>query len=172
MLLPILYNPDIVSQNYLYLVFGFYLVFIARVMLKDYRDIEGDKMHGKTTFLIQDGHKITTISSAVVGVIGSPVTSLALFSPTSDFMASILVISLGLTTLIFYRQILNNKTWPKIKPILPRLGWLYSLQSVVTLFSLIHYSGATSQPAYYAILLFFMCMAVIPVFSNDKPKHK
>ena len=38
---------------------GLYLGFVARILLKDFRDVKGDKKHGKMTFLLRHGARIT-----------------------------------------------------------------------------------------------------------------
>lgn len=42
-----------------------FLGFLARLLLKDYRDVKGDKEHGKITFLIRYGSAATCIFSGV-----------------------------------------------------------------------------------------------------------
>jgi 4-hydroxybenzoate polyprenyltransferase len=45
---------------------GIFLAFVARMLLKDFRDIKGDKKFGKKTFLIRYGAKATCVASAVL----------------------------------------------------------------------------------------------------------
>jgi 4-hydroxybenzoate polyprenyltransferase len=57
------------------LTIGLFLGFIARMLLKDFRDAKGDKQHGKLTFLLRYGRRITCAASgifwllAVLGII-------------------------------------------------------------------------------------------------------
>ncbi len=46
------------------LSFGIFSSFIARLLLKDFRDVRGDRQYGKKTFLLRHGPKITTLTSA------------------------------------------------------------------------------------------------------------
>jgi 4-hydroxybenzoate polyprenyltransferase len=48
------------------LTFGLYLGFIARLLLKDFRDVKGDKRHGKVTFLLLYGAKATCVASGML----------------------------------------------------------------------------------------------------------
>jgi len=47
------------------LTIGLCFGFIARLLLKDFRDVKGDKKHGKITFLLRFGSKVTTSVSGV-----------------------------------------------------------------------------------------------------------
>lgn len=47
------------------LLSGLYCGFIARLFLKDFRDVKGDKLHGKMTYLLRHGRKATCTISAV-----------------------------------------------------------------------------------------------------------
>lgn len=69
------------------LVAGLYCGFIARLFLKDFRDVEGDKKFGKLTFLIRHGRAKTCLASELFGL-----ASLILLSLAVDFSAGVLVV--------------------------------------------------------------------------------
>lgn len=48
------------------LTVGLFVGFIARILLKDFRDIRGDKKYGKITFLIRYGATVTIVVSALL----------------------------------------------------------------------------------------------------------
>ena len=50
---------------------GLYVGFIGRILLKDFRDVRGDALFGKRTFLIRHGRRWTCAISAVCWVLGS-----------------------------------------------------------------------------------------------------
>ncbi len=50
---------------------GLYLGFIGRILLKDFRDVRGDTLLGKRTFLVRHGRVQTCRLSAVLWVLGS-----------------------------------------------------------------------------------------------------
>lgn len=50
------------------LIFGIYLGFLSRLLLKDFRDVKGDKRYGKQTFVLQYGAKKTAIASYIVSL--------------------------------------------------------------------------------------------------------
>jgi 4-hydroxybenzoate polyprenyltransferase len=47
------------------LTFGLSLAFVARILLKDFRDTRGDEKHGKITFLLHFGPRITALTSGL-----------------------------------------------------------------------------------------------------------
>lgn len=54
----------------LVLLGGLYLGFIGRIVLKDFRDVKGDALFGKRTFLVRHGRRTTCGFSAVGWVLG------------------------------------------------------------------------------------------------------
>ncbi len=59
------------TKNGWYILVALYISFIGRIILKDFRDIKGDKKYGKRTFLIRYGRKSTCIVSALCISIGN-----------------------------------------------------------------------------------------------------
>lgn len=55
------------------LLAGLYLGFIGRILLKDFRDVRGDAMFGKRTFLVRHGRGPTCVFSACCWVSGTAV---------------------------------------------------------------------------------------------------
>lgn len=53
------------------LLVGLYIVFIGRILLKDFRDVEGDELFGKRTFLLRYGRQATCATSAACWVVGT-----------------------------------------------------------------------------------------------------
>jgi 4-hydroxybenzoate polyprenyltransferase len=56
---------------------GLYLGFIGRLLLKDFRDVRGDAMFGKRTFLVRHGRRATCTTSAVAWIAGTALLVLA-----------------------------------------------------------------------------------------------
>lgn len=64
------------------LLAGLYTGFIARLMLKDFRDVKGDKMFGKRTFLLRHGRIATCYISELFGIISLIIMAMVIsFSP-------------------------------------------------------------------------------------------
>lgn len=57
---------------------GLYLGFIGRILLKDFRDVRGDAMFGKRTFLVRYGRRWTCAMSACFWAAGTGVILMAL----------------------------------------------------------------------------------------------
>jgi 4-hydroxybenzoate polyprenyltransferase len=57
------------------LLAGLYLGFLGRILLKDFRDVRGDALFGKRTFLVRHGRVATCRLSAAMGVVGAVLVS-------------------------------------------------------------------------------------------------
>ena len=57
------------------LLVGLYIGFIGRIVLKDFRDVRGDLLYGKRTFLIRHGRRATCWCSACCWAAGAVVLS-------------------------------------------------------------------------------------------------
>ena len=57
------------------LLLGLYVSFIGRIILKDFRDIKGDTMFGKRTFLVRHGAKKTCLVAGIAWVFGDMIVS-------------------------------------------------------------------------------------------------
>ncbi len=66
------------------LTIGLYTGFVARLFLKDFRDVKGDKLHGKMTFLLRHGVRTTCLVSGAFGLV-----SLAFMSYATNFAIGI-----------------------------------------------------------------------------------
>jgi 4-hydroxybenzoate polyprenyltransferase len=99
---------------------GLYMQFIGRIILKDYRDVKGDKAHGKMTFLLRYGNKSVCIVSAVM-IAASCIWVLLLFGNyLHAFRYSILcLLSFGL---IMLQQLSEEEKWKKQKPVIAAFG--------------------------------------------------
>jgi 4-hydroxybenzoate polyprenyltransferase len=60
-----------VGSDQLLLLGAVYLGFIGRLLLKDFRDVRGDALMGKRTFLVRHGRAVTCLLSGVLWVAGS-----------------------------------------------------------------------------------------------------
>ena len=62
----------------LVLLAALYVGFIGRILLKDFRDVRGDALFGKRTFLVRHGRKATCVFSAVGWIAGTGLTLYAM----------------------------------------------------------------------------------------------
>jgi 4-hydroxybenzoate polyprenyltransferase len=77
---------------------GLYLGFVARLLLKDFRDVRGDAMFGKRTFLVRHGRRVTCAVSAVAWVSGTALLVLA--TPDPGFAAATAVLAVATVGLV------------------------------------------------------------------------
>ena len=79
-----------VTVTDLVLLAGLYLGFIGRILLKDFRDVRGDALFGKRTFLVRHGRRRTCAVSGAFWIVGA--ASLAgVRGLTAAFVAAYLV---------------------------------------------------------------------------------
>jgi 4-hydroxybenzoate polyprenyltransferase len=55
----------------LVLLSALYVGFVGRIVLKDFRDVVGDRLFGKRTFLVRHGRRVTCALSGVCWVVGT-----------------------------------------------------------------------------------------------------
>lgn len=67
------------SRDQMILLAGLWMCFIGRILLKDFRDVQGDAQFGKRTFLLRHGRRTTCAVSAICWTAGS--ASLLLLIP-------------------------------------------------------------------------------------------
>ena len=70
-LLGVLAVRPVVQPADLVLLVGLYVGFIGRIVLKDFRDVRGDALFGKRTFLVRHGRRRTCAVSAWCWVLGA-----------------------------------------------------------------------------------------------------
>lgn len=81
------------------LLAGLYVGFIGRILLKDFRDVRGDTLFGKRTFLVRHGRRWTCRFSAACWTVGAVLLVVAVPHPGAALIggsAAYLVMSLGL----------------------------------------------------------------------------
>jgi 4-hydroxybenzoate polyprenyltransferase len=127
---------------------GLYLGFIGRILLKDFRDVRGDALFGKRTFLVRYGRRRTCVFSACCWTAGLIVLLATVHRPTvalaivyagclagalwllcrlataeggrreECLIAAIAIIGRGVVLLLFAHLSMTASGWP---------GWRYAL---------------------------------------------
>jgi len=85
-------RPQLGRDNLLLLA-GLYVTFMGRILLKDFRDVRGDELYGKRTFLLRHGRRATCAVSAGCWVAGS--ASLLALIPFRSLLTGVFVVYLG-----------------------------------------------------------------------------
>ncbi|GEM_PF-1279734 len=81
-LVGLLIGRGVVRASDLGLLAALYIGFVARIVLKDLRDVRGDAMFGKRTFIVRHGRAATCRFSAVAWVVGASLLILTTPHPT------------------------------------------------------------------------------------------
>ncbi|GAA2629189.1 UbiA family prenyltransferase [Actinomadura fulvescens] len=87
-LLGVLAVSSSVRTEDLLLLTGLYVGFIGRILLKDFRDVRGDALFGKRTFLVRHGRAWTCAISAACWVAGTLLALAAVRQPTPALAAA------------------------------------------------------------------------------------
>ncbi|HEX2047809.1 MAG TPA: UbiA family prenyltransferase [Acidimicrobiales bacterium] len=87
-------QPSVGREDALLLA-AMYVTFVGRIMLKDFRDVRGDAMFGKRTFLVRHGREATCRLSAVLWTAGT--AGLLLVLPRRPLLVAALAALLGCT---------------------------------------------------------------------------
>jgi len=85
------------------LTLGLFFGFIARLLLKDFRDVKGDKQHGKITFLLRYGAKTTCFFSGLFWLLAMVVVAASLSFP----IGTIIPLALGVLMALIWLQKLS-----------------------------------------------------------------
>lgn len=97
-----------VSLNDALLLAGLYVGFIGRILLKDFRDVRGDALFGKRTFLVRRGRRATCAVSAIFWTAGGALLVATTPHPTASYIATT---STGLVgVLVLLRALANERT--------------------------------------------------------------
>jgi 4-hydroxybenzoate polyprenyltransferase len=88
------------------LLAGLYLGFIGRILLKDFRDVRGDALFGKRTFLVRRGRRATCVVSAIFWTAGGVLLVASIPHPTVGYVAAT---SAGLVAVLVLLRALANE---------------------------------------------------------------
>jgi 4-hydroxybenzoate polyprenyltransferase len=156
----------IVRAGDLGLLAGLYLGFIGRILLKDFRDVRGDTLLGKRTFLVRRGRVRTCQLSAALWVAGS--TVLAAVSDL-DLVLAVTYAGLVLAALVFLRALGRSSTARRDEALVAALaivgrGLLLAL--------LIHYgTGQLGTAPVMAVLLQLGTAAAMVAWAADTARN-
>ena len=102
------------------LLASFYLQFMGRIILKDYRDVVGDKKHGKMTFLLRHGNRVVCAVSAAC--ISASALLLVLHIGHQLHAFKFALISLTAFALVALYQLSEVDSWKLQKPVIAAFG--------------------------------------------------
>jgi 4-hydroxybenzoate polyprenyltransferase len=133
---------------------AYYLHFMSRIILKDYRDVKGDKAHGKMTFLLRHGNQAVCAVSAICVSFSTIVCIYALADYGKIFVYGLVFFLSFVLSLLL--QLSKTTVWKQQKPILAVFGRAMTAITALTIMSLMnalyHFPGA-SQVGIVAIIV-------------------
>ena len=139
--LPYLLGVLVINEQNLIIspvvMIGLYLIFCARVLLKDFRDVKGDKKYGKNTFLLRHSVKTVTNTSKFVYGLGIGCLSLFLIKNTSIVWIIIPLLFILGVNLAFFNELSKTSKWSQQKPLLPTIGRLMTAQIIIFVLTLL-----------------------------------
>jgi 4-hydroxybenzoate polyprenyltransferase len=74
-----LLNGSSMTTQSWYILGAMYSCFVGRILLKDFRDYEGDKKFGKLNFLVRHGPRLTCLVSTIAWCIGDAIIVVGLY---------------------------------------------------------------------------------------------
>lgn len=145
------------------LVAAYYLHFMGRIILKDYRDVKGDKQYGKLTFLLKHGNTAVCITSGLLVASSTILILLALKPYIQIFQFGIIcLLFFGLTNLY---QLSQTSEWRNQKPILAAFGRTMTGITALTIISLLH---ALKTFTTISQIILVVCVSAIYIWSAQK----
>ncbi len=139
------------------LVVGLYVGFIGRIVLKDFRDVRGDALFGKRTFLVRHGRRATCQLSAVSWVGGAAVV-LAIRSAGVELV--LVYVASVVMALVLLRSLARDRGPRRDEAVISALA-LVGRGTVVTVIGhLVLVDAGWSTPAYRAALVALLAITV------------
>lgn len=125
------------------LVAAYYLHFIGRIILKDYRDVKGDAAHGKRTFLLRHGNKAVCALAGLAISSGGLLSVYAMREFIGPFQYTIItLVTFGLTILW---RLSETEGWKLQKPLLAAFGRSMTGVTAATLLAFVAYLNSFSS---------------------------
>lgn len=138
------------------LLIGLYVSFIGRIILKDFRDIKGDTMYGKQTFLVRYGPKKTCEVAGIAWILGDLIVSSVFIS--TDLLLVLLLQPFVVSILLTLHKLSDEKELPRqltLVNLVGRLGNSVAL-NILTVLTLRFYNYG----AFKNSMLLFLVTAV------------
>lgn len=140
------------------LIGGMYLHFLSRIVLKDHRDVVGDKKMGKKTLVIKYGNKFVSTLSMTLFVISTILLMIVLWPVIKNGFFFVLMLASGAIAML--HSLTLEERWEYQKPIITMYGRLCSGMITLLIFNFVAYyldipaRGATLTMTALVIIFF------------------
>lgn len=149
-------NGDITTTTAASTLVGLYLLFGSRVLLKDFRDVKGDKKHGKLTFLLR--HSVLTVvkASTTAYMLGLTILVTEVINLDLYYLILPMAFICGVSMVLF-NELAKTKKWREQKPLLAPIGRLNTAQQILLLLAFL------ARPAGFSALVISVIAATVTV---------
>lgn len=141
-----------VQSQYLMLAMAFYIHFLSRILLKDYRDVVGDKKAGKMTLLLKKGNAYI-VKLSVVCFIVSSIVFISLLPGNNRYLLPYYAFVATYAIWALYQLSLTEK-WKEQKVYIPIFGRMCTALITLFVFNIVASSAGLSTVR--TSLTFFM----------------
>ena len=125
------------NAEMIWLCLGMYGHFTSRIILKDHRDVKGDKLHGKKTFLIRHGHRCICLLAGLTLAISTTIFLIAFNVYLQVFSYALVFLTAFAGGILF--NLAKNTDWPQQKIYLSVFGRTMSGITAVLMLAFISY---------------------------------
>jgi 4-hydroxybenzoate polyprenyltransferase len=156
------------------LIAGMYLHFMARIILKDHRDVKGDAKAGKRTLVLQYGNAVVVQIALALFVSSALLLLTTVRTYAGTALGFAIALASGAVAALYY--LMHEERWPYQKPLITIFGRFCSGMISVLIIGLV--SGAahmTLLQLKFTLVattgLFFLSIFNILTLQRPKPAH-
>jgi 4-hydroxybenzoate polyprenyltransferase len=155
----LLLGNDTIPHGAYLIILALYLHFVARILLKDHRDVKGDVKAGKRTMVLAYGNKFVVKLCAGAFILSSLLFAVALATNYIYLLFFVALMFGG--ALMALRELYNEEEWPYQRPLITIFGRMCSgLITVIITGLLTEIVNLTHYQVYTVLLIvsvmFFM----------------
>ena len=168
--LPFILGTIVVAGSYsasvVLVLLGLYMLFFSRVLLKDFRDVKGDKKFGKLTFLLRHSVKVVTATSAFACTIGVGLLSYFVIKYINMSWVVVAMLFILGVTLAFYDELSKTQKWDQQKMILPSIGRLITAQTILLVLTMLVKTETTNLLLSLVMIMSITIMFFVSAIKN------
>jgi 4-hydroxybenzoate polyprenyltransferase len=159
-------NHATVSKGDLILLLAMYVSFVGRIILKDFRDVKGDRKFGKRTFIVRHGAAATCIVSAGAWTIGY---GLIIWRFTSWSLLSLTVLPFVIGIFYCLRRLAREPKLTKQIRLVGLIGRLGNGTALLILTALYYELSPDKSPLYPILIVGMMVFNLQTAYVLYKP---
>lgn len=161
-LLTLIANKASFNSSRFWLLTGLYISFIARIILKDFRDVKGDAKFGKRTFIVRHGPVATCIVSSICWIIGTSILAVRFWSWP---LLAILLLPFAAAILYCLRWLSQERRLKQQVQLVGLIGRLGNGAALLVLTALYYELEPTKKTIYRILLIGIALLGVSSAYS-------